>query len=435
MDIILFTLAGIIAGGLLVWFGYAGNQKRILENRIQELQQELDNQKEKRIKAEASKEALEKSNNENNRWLKEQFNTLANDVLQKNSQSFINLANQVFEKHLNKAEDNFKSGRQAMDGMIKPLKESLDNHEKMIKEFQETNNKTFGSLKNYLENLQNAQKELEKETGALVSALKNPRVRGRWGEIGLKRIVEFSGLNEYCDFTEQMTAKEEGQSFRPDLVVHLPDEHQIVVDSKVPLNNYLSALEAEDEQTRQYYMDRHTKDVEKHMKALGAKSYWQQFSDSVDFVVLYVEVESAFGAALSNHHNLVNEGIKNRVIFATPTTLVTLLQTVAYTWKQFKATENAKEIWKSGSELYERAVNFSGHLNKLSNSLTTLVNNFNNAVGSWESRLIPGFKKMEDLGLKSEGKNLNSIDKVEKKTRNVYDNDTETNDNQDNPDK
>ena len=201
------------------------------------------------------------------------------------------------------------------------------------------------------------------------------------------------------------------------MIVHLPGKRQIVVDSKVPLNAYLDALETQSETEKKQYLKEHAKAVVQHMKNLSAKAYWSQFDDSIDFVVLYIEVESAFSAALSENRHLIIEGLKNRIVFATPTTLISLLQTVAFSWKQQKAGENAQEIIQSSRELQERIAAFNEYLNKIGQHINSLVKIYNQSIGSWEGRVLPGVKKMEDLGVKAEKNKLKNLEKLDRNVR------------------
>ncbi len=377
----------------------------------------LNAEKELRFKAEAKCEAMQNSASENDKNLTNSIQTLAAKALQSNNEMFISMAKQVLEKYLVKAGSDLQNNRENLAGIVEPLRHSLDKHELLVKTLSEQNSQTFGSMKTYLTQLAEQQHNLEKETSALVSALKAPKVRGRWGEIGLRRIVEFSGLSEYCDFTEQASVQTSDGMLRPDMIVHLPDRKKIVVDSKVPLNAYLESLEAESDEKRIEYALRHTKAVEQHLKNLSSKAYWSQFDDAIDFVVLYIEVEPAFGMALMNNKNLVTNAISNRVVFATPTTLITMLQTVAYSWKQHKATENAIEIWKTSQEIYDRLLTFTEYIQKIGQNVDSLSKTYNQAVGSWESRVMPGIRKMENLGINSEKKDLAELQSLERQVR------------------
>ncbi len=409
MTELLFFLLGFAACAIIFFLVNSSNNK--------EKDQFITKEKEARLKAEAELVALKKYYEESGKHIKETFESLASNVMQTNAKSFIQLAQQTMEKYISKANDDYDKRKESIDYLVKPLKESLDKHENLVKDLQLTSNKTFGSLQSYLEELNRNQKNLEKETNALVTALKSPKVRGRWGEIGLKRIVEFSGMASFCHFNEQVNVSGEENNFRPDMVVSLPDSKKIVIDSKVPLSAYLESFESDNDTTRKDLIARHSKAVATHVKQLSSKAYWSQFDNTVDFVVLYIEVEPAFGAALAENPNLIVEAIQNRIVFATPSTLITLLQTVAYSWKQHTATENAVKIWQASQELYERLAQFSEYYQKIGSEINSLSKVFNQSIGSWESRIIPSIQKMENLGVNSEKKKPIVIEQLENETR------------------
>ena len=417
MEQFLFLSIGLIIGFLIGKFWSESKLRNSLNNDLRKIEYQLSEEKIFGAQLKAKLENESELNKTIQEHLKSTFDSLSAKVLQSNNETFIQLANETMKGFLMKAENDYSKRSEAINFVIKPLKESLERHEKLVLEFQNGNSKAMGSLKSYLEELGKSQKSLEKETGALVSALKNPKVRGRWGEIGLKRIVEFSGMSHYCDFEEQTSANTDEGSLRPDMIVNLPENRKIIVDSKVPLNAYLDAIETPDDKEKAQYLTAHSKAVNIHMKNLAGKAYWSKFDHSIDFVVLYIEVESAFAAALHENPRLITDGLQNRIVFATPTTLITLLQTVAYSWKQQKAGENAKKIFDSGRELHERLINFNSYMQKLGQNLNSMVGTYNQAVGSWESRVSPSIKKMEELGALSEKKSITELDLIEKSTR------------------
>ncbi len=432
---ILFLLLGIAIGAVIIWFLKQSKQQERLrgqefelkskyekeivqlndtaQEQGREFQRLLLQEKERRIRAEEKLKVIQENAEEREKHIIDTFKNMANKAMESNNEAFLRLANQSLEKYILKADASYEQKTQAVDNLLKPIHEAIEKQQAAVKELENKSSQTFGSLRNYLEALNKSHQELQKETGALVTALKSPKVRGRWGEIGLKRIVEFSGLSEYCDFNEQVNYNTEEGRLRPDMVVHLPGNKNIVVDSKVPLNAYLESLETSDETEQKLALQRHTKAVAGHMKDLGSKAYWSELGESVDFVVLYIEVESAFGAALSLDNSLVTEGIRNRVVFATPTTLITLLQTVAYSWKQHKATENSQEILKTSVELYERLATFADNFKKVGSNLNTMVKTYNSAIGSWDARVLPSIRKLENMSVSSEKKTVESIEQVE----------------------
>lgn len=416
MEFITGLLLGLIAGAVSIWLIFRSSliQKK---KAIAYTQEQMHNEQKQRIEAEAKLKAQTQREEQERQRLREQFSELANQALKQNNSSFLELANEVLNKYVSKAESNLENKKQAVEEIVKPLRENLEKHEQLVKDLQQNNKQTYGSLKNYLDSLAEAHKSLEKETNALVTALKQPAVRGRWGEIGLRRIVEYSGMSQYCDFEEQTQSTASGKGVRPDMIVNLPEGHKIIVDSKVPLQRYLEALETEDANRKNELLAQHARDVQAHMKNLAGKSYWEYFPESADFVVLYIEVESAFSAALTQNPQLVVEGIEKRVIFATPTTLITLLQTVAYTWRQFQATQSAREIWNAAREFFDRSVVFAQHLNSMGAQLEKLTEQYNKTIGSWEKRLQPSLIKMQEKGAESASKPLTHPDKVNKVPR------------------
>ncbi|OQY05928.1 MAG: hypothetical protein B6I20_00115 [Bacteroidetes bacterium 4572_117] len=417
MEFILYLIIGLIIGFLFGKFWIESQLKLKYQKQLRQLENQWNEEKLNYAQLQSDLNTEKQLNKLVNDQLKNTFETLATKVSRSNNQTFIELAKETLTGLIVKAEEDYSRRSESINQIVKPLKESLDKHEKLVVDFQKGNNMAIGNLKTYLEELGKSQKSLEKETGALVSALKSPKVRGRWGEIGLKRIVEFSGMSHYCDFNEQVSTNTEDGQLRPDMIVNLPENRKIVVDSKLPLNAYLNALEAENDAEKKQFLREHAKAVKNHTKDLSAKAYWSQFDNSIDFVVLYIEVESAFSAALNENHHLITEGLKNRIVYATPTTLISLLQTVAFTWKQQKAGENAQKIIQSSQELQERIAAFNGFLNKIGLSLNSLVKTYNQSIGSWEGRILPGLKKMEELGIKSEKKELKELKQIDKNVR------------------
>jgi len=417
MEFILYLIIGLIIGFLFGKFWIESQLKLKYQKQLRQLENQWNEEKLKYAQTQSDLNTEKQLNKLVNDQLKDTFEALAAKVSRSNNQTFIELAKETMNGLIVKAEEDYTHRSESINKLIAPLKESLDKHEKLVVDFQKGNNEAIGSLKSYLEELAKSQKSLEKETGALVTALKSPKVRGRWGEIGLKRIVEFSGMSHYCDFEEQVSTNTEEGQMRPDMIVNLPENRRIVVDSKLPLNAYLNALESENDTDKKQFLKDHAKAVSTHMKNLSAKAYWSQFDNTIDFVVLYIEVESAFSAALSENHHLIIEGLKNRIVYATPTTLISLLQTVAFSWKQQKAGENAHKIIQSSRDLQERIAAFNEFLNKIGQNLNMLVKTYNQSIGSWEGRVLPGVKKMEELGVKAEKKKLKELTQIDRNIR------------------
>jgi len=395
----LFLIIGVIIGAIVVWFIA---QQKISEKYRAQIEEARLKANEWQTKYESYVQHSEEMNNK----IQALFSQTANNALEKNNQHFMTLANEVLDKYMVKADSSFKKTETEVSNLVKPLSDSLKNFEKQ-------NSELFVSMKSHIQNLQQSQKSLEKETYALVGALKNPKIRGRWGEIGLRRIVEFSGLNQYCDFEEQSNKTTQNKAYRPDMIIRMPEGKQIVVDSKVPLNAYLKSIETDNPEEEKNYLIQHAQAVKSHLQNLSAKEYWKQFDDSVDFVVLYMEVEPAFGAALKVDNELIIKGLNNRIIFATPSTFISILQSVAYSWKQQKSTENAMEIWKNVQTLHERLKVFIDHFEKIGKAAQNLNQAYNSSISSMEKRLFPVIRKIESLGSKSEKDSLQAPEELE----------------------
>ena len=405
---LIFMFSGI-GVGFIIGFLFAKNKSgQIYEEKIVQKNNELTAEKILSQKLQSEINILKKAQDE----LSEKFENIANKSLLSNNEQFIKLAEGLISRMNDESSKDFRIRHNSINDLLKPVKEGIEKHEKTMQEMSLRADKSIAGLENFVQELNKNQKNLQKETGALINALKSPKVRGSWGEIGLKRIAEFSGMSEYCDFTLQVNVNTDNGRLRPDMIVKLPGGKQVVIDSKLPLNSYLNMLETDDDTEKNEFLEKHTKAVFEHVRLLSSKSYWQQFDESVDFVVLYIEVESAFGAALSVNKELVSYAIENRVVFATPTTLIALLQTVAYSWKQHTATENAIKIWQTSKELYERTAIFAEHLEKIGMNIESLTKTFNQVIGSWETRFVPSLKKMEELGVSSEKKKIKNPDKI-----------------------
>jgi len=399
---VLFLLIGLLTGFIISWF--------ILSKKNEENKRLLDFEREEKIKAKAELESYTRSQQNSENQVKESIEAYVLNAMQLNNENFINLAKKTLESYFVEADKGLNNKTLEIEKIIQPLQNSLKQYDERIINFQKNTAEGIGGLGVYLSELASMQNELTKQTNSLVGALKSPRIRGRWGEIGLRRIVEYSGLNEYCDFSEQQQT--ETDQLRPDMVINLPEERKIIVDSKLPLEAYISAFETDDEHQKKTFLKNHLKAVRDNIRLLSSKNYRDKFEQSIDFVVMYIEVEPALTAALSQDTSLINEALKYNVIIATPTTFVALLQTVAYGWRQNKLSENANEILKEAHAFYERVGKFTEHFEKIGKSIGNLSADFNKAVASWQSRVKPSMQRIEKLGVKDNKKEIKKINKI-----------------------
>lgn len=390
MDVFLGALAGLIigAGTVYIWLQSQLSEKR---QRLAALEaQYASDQK----SAEGKLALLEQARDQ----LKESFQALCSEALSKNNESFLNLAKTTLEKYQEGAKGDLDKRQEAINKTVEPVGIALKTFNERVEKIEERRTQTDASLKQQLQQLAESQVQLSKTTGSLVQALRAPQVRGQWGEMQLRRTVEMAGMINYCDFEEQASVEtSDGQRQRPDMIIRLPNERVVVVDSKVPLAAYLDALQSEDPDHQKERMVAHARHIRDHIKGLSAKSYWTQFENTPEFVVLFIPNETIFSAALEQDPQLIELGVLNKVILATPTTLIALLKAIAYGWQQEAIAREAKEIAALGKELYERVSVVTGHFTKLGKSLDQSVGCYNKAVSSLESRLLVTAKKFEAL--------------------------------------
>jgi DNA recombination protein RmuC len=328
------------------------------------------------------------------------FGDLARDSLQSNSEVFLQLARERLTRQQSDASQALKERETAIESLVQPIREALARTEAQIQAIERDRIDSFASIKTQMETLAGSQNLLSRETRNLVTALRRPDVRGQWGEITLRRLVELSGMTLHVDFTEQEHRSTESGAIRPDMVVHMPDQRDIVIDVKTPLEAYLSAAEAQNDEDRGLQLRRHAQIVGARVRELSSKQYWSQFERSPDFVVLFLPGDQFLTAALQESPGLIDDSLRQNVMLATPTSLVALLKIVAYGWKQSILADNAAEIRRLGEDLYKRLTVFGEHLGKLGKSLGSSVDSFNKAVGSLEQQVLPAARRFPELGLR-----------------------------------
>ncbi len=343
--------------------------------------------------------------------MKNAFKAIAAEELDRNSEKLTKMAgerDEILKLQLG-------HHKEAIANLLNPLSEK-------IKLIDKERIETFAKLKSELQHVTNSNEKLKSETGNLVNALRRPEVRGRWGEITLRRVVELAGMTIHIDFDEQQSVTLESGRKRPDMVVHLPEDREVVVDSKVSLDAYLSAYEEVDGIKREELLKRHSKAMRNHVTELSQKTYWEEFSEGIEFVVMFVPNDAFLEAAFQYDANLMDYAMQKNVIIATPATLMAILQTIEFGWRQVNMRENAREISKLGKELYSRINVFTSHLDSIRSNINKLIENFNKAVGSVERKIIPQMKRFDELGA-GDGKKLNEVEKIDEQPRTVINND------------
>jgi DNA recombination protein RmuC len=328
------------------------------------------------------------------------FGELARDSLQSNSEVFLQLARERLGRQQLDASQALKERETAIESLVQPIREALAKTEAQIQAIERERIDAFATIKTQMEVLASGQNLLSRETRNLVTALRRPDVRGQWGEITLRRLVELSGMTSHVDFTEQQHRSTDSGAIRPDMIVHMPEQRDIVVDVKTPLDAYLAAVEAQDDEERGAQLRRHAQIVGARVRELSSKQYWSQFERSPDFVVLFLPGDQFLSAALQENPGLIDDSLQQNVMLATPTSLVALLKAVSYGWKQTVLADNAAEIRRLGEDLYKRLAVFGEHLGKLGKSLGSSVDSFNKAVGSLEQQVLPAARRFPELGLR-----------------------------------
>ena len=356
------------------------------------------------------------------------FASLSQQALQSNNQSFMNLAKESFGKLQIQAENQLKEKETSFAHMVKPIQESLAKTDQQLQKLEKDRASSESKLNTQIEGLLQSQQFLQTETRNLSTALRRPEVRGQWGELTLKRLAELAGMSEHCDFDEQVSTKDNDVTLRPDMVVNMPGDRKLVVDVKAPLDAYLSAVEANADEQRDAFLSQHLKNVKGRIKELAMKKYWEQFHQAPDFVVLFIPGDQFLSAALDQDKTLLEYAMQQRVILATPTSLVGLLRAVAYGWNQENLNQNAETIRKIGHDLHQRIGTLSEHMAKLGKNLDSSVATFNKLLGSYEGNVLPGAKKFIELGIDSH-KDIEQSKAIQTPTRKLTKNIPESSEN------
>ena len=406
--IVFFT--GLILGAILIAF-LRGQRVKYLLTENQELTMTL------RLERQ-SNEQLDELLDQARHQLADTFNQLSTDALKRNNEQFLQLAEENLKRHQSEAKAELSTREQAIEQLVKPISDALNKTSAQINTIEKERKESYGQLYSTIKHLNEGQQNLKQETQNLVQALRRPEVRGQWGEMTLRRLAELSGMVAHCDFFEQTSQRTDSGLIRPDMIVRLPDNREIIVDAKTPLDAYLSSIHTTDDVLKASELRRHVQIIRQRSKELAAKNYWAEYSQSPEFVVMFIPGEHFLSAALELEPQLLEETMQLNIILATPTNFIAILRAVSYGWKQQALTENAITIRDLGESLYKRLSIFSGHLGNLGSSLNSSVEHFNKTVGSLERQVIPSGKRFLDMGIRAK-KELDSIPPIDNQVRPV----------------
>ncbi len=350
----------------------------------------------------------------------DQFKSISFDLMEKNANNFLNIAQMSLDKYQKQVEKEVEKRHEDIKSSLNPVNETLKKMEDINRQIEKQREGAYSSLQKQIDTLITSENNLIKETANLSKALSSPNIRGGWGQIHLKRVVELAGMVNHCDFFEQNTSTYDGKTIRPDLIVKLPGGRQIVIDAKAPIEAYLTSVDVNDEDEKKRKLKEHALSVKKHIKDLSSKEYWKHFSPSPEYVILFLPAEALFSSALQIDPTLLEQGVKSNIILATPTTLIAILRAVAYGWKQESISKRTEEIAKVGKELYDRLNIMINHWHRLGKSLSNSIDSYNQAISSFETRVMVSARKLNELGsVKEDSKSIDSLQEINLTTKSI----------------
>ncbi len=388
-------LLGLVAGAVLLWWW-----------RVRPLRAELvkvrDEREELLVESTSLRTELQnhrRAHEERLRELETKFKALADDILQHNSAKFLELVSERFRLHHQQADQALEARKREIEQLVRPLAENLERFKNTVDGIEKAREGAYRAVLEQVRMLADSHQKLERHTRSLIEALRRPQVRGRWGEYQLRNVVELAGMSEHVDFTSQPAVEGSEGRLRPDAIVRLPGGKTVVVDVKTPLDAYLAAIEAADEEQRRAAFARHAQQLRQHVRQLASKAYWTQFSEAPDFVVMFIPGEAFYAAAVEQDPALFEDALKQKVLITTPSTFVALMKAIAYGWQQEKLAESAQQVANLGQDLYERIARFLDHMQELGRALGRAVRKYNEAAGSLEGRVLPQARRFEQLGI------------------------------------